>query len=45
MLEKDGTLYTANYRSAKSTNTYTAAKDGTSPGTRSSPSTVSATSS
>jgi alpha-L-rhamnosidase len=29
MLEKDGTLYTANYRSAKSTNTYTAATDGT----------------
>lgn len=28
MLEKDGTLYTANYRSAKSTNTYTAAADG-----------------
>ena len=27
MLEKDGTLYTANYRSAKSTNTYTAAAD------------------
>ena len=29
MLEKDGTLYTANYRSAKSTDTYTAAADGT----------------
>jgi alpha-L-rhamnosidase len=31
MLEKDGTLYTASYRSAKSTNTntYTAATDGT----------------
>ena len=29
MLEKDGTLYTANYRSAKSTNQYTAAADGT----------------
>jgi alpha-L-rhamnosidase len=29
MLEKDGTLYTANYRRAKSTNTYTAALDGT----------------
>ncbi|MFM2197784.1 MAG: hypothetical protein RLZZ505_1216 [Verrucomicrobiota bacterium] len=28
MLEKNGTLYTANYRSAKSTNTYTAAADG-----------------
>nr|MCU0750905.1 glycoside hydrolase family 78 protein [Akkermansiaceae bacterium] len=28
MLEKDGTLYTANYRSAKSTNSYTAAADG-----------------
>ena len=29
MLEKNGTLYTASYRSAKSTNTYTAATDGT----------------
>lgn len=29
MLEKDGTLYTANYRGAKSTDTYTAAADGT----------------
>jgi alpha-L-rhamnosidase len=28
MLEKDGTLYTKNYRKAKSTGTYTAAKDG-----------------
>ncbi|MDA3926626.1 MAG: family 78 glycoside hydrolase catalytic domain [Kiritimatiellae bacterium] len=28
MLEKDGTLYTANYRSAKSTAYYTAAEDG-----------------
>jgi alpha-L-rhamnosidase len=28
MLEKNGTLYTANYRSAKSANTYTAATDG-----------------
>jgi alpha-L-rhamnosidase len=28
MLEKNGTLYTANYRSAKSTSTYTAAIDG-----------------
>lgn len=28
MLEKNGTLYTASYRSAKSTNTYTAATDG-----------------
>ena len=29
MLEKSGTLYTANYRSAKSANTYTAAANGT----------------
>jgi len=29
MLNKDGTLYTANYRAAKSTDFYTAAKDGT----------------
>ena len=29
MLEKDGTLYTANYRNAKSTDTYTAAETGT----------------
>ncbi|GAA5482243.1 family 78 glycoside hydrolase catalytic domain [Haloferula sargassicola] len=29
MLEKDGTLYTANYRNAKSTDTYTAAAGGT----------------
>ncbi|MBB5352129.1 alpha-L-rhamnosidase [Haloferula luteola] len=29
MLQKDGTLYTDNYRSAKSTDTYTAAIDGT----------------
>ncbi len=29
MLEKDGTLYTANYRHAKSTDTYTADADGT----------------
>ncbi len=29
MLEKNGTLYTANYRHAKSTNTYTAGTDGT----------------
>jgi len=29
MLEKNGTLYTANYRGAKSTNTYTAAANGT----------------
>ncbi|MEI6494127.1 MAG: family 78 glycoside hydrolase catalytic domain, partial [Verrucomicrobiota bacterium] len=29
MLDKDGTLYTANYRSARSTDTYTADKDGT----------------
>ena len=29
MLEKNGTLYTANYRSAKSTDIYTAATDGT----------------
>ncbi|MBT8044456.1 MAG: family 78 glycoside hydrolase catalytic domain, partial [Verrucomicrobiae bacterium] len=29
MLNKDGTLYTANYRSAKSINHYTAGKDGT----------------
>ncbi|MCP5532634.1 MAG: family 78 glycoside hydrolase catalytic domain [Akkermansiaceae bacterium] len=29
MLEKDGTLYTANYRRAKSTDHYTAAEDGT----------------
>lgn len=29
MLEKNGTLYTANYRSAKSTNTYIAATKGT----------------
>lgn len=29
MLNPDGTLYTANYRSAKSLNTYTAAKTGT----------------
>ncbi len=28
MLEKSGALYTTNYRSAKSTNTYTAAADG-----------------
>jgi len=28
MLNADGTLYTENYRSAKSTDTYTAAKDG-----------------
>ena len=28
MLEKDGTLYTANYRSAKSTGYYTAAEEG-----------------
>ncbi|HEU6447587.1 MAG TPA: family 78 glycoside hydrolase catalytic domain [Verrucomicrobiae bacterium] len=28
MLRQDGTLYTANYRSAKSTDTYTAAKTG-----------------
>lgn len=29
MLEKDGTLYTTNYRKAKSINTYTAAANGT----------------
>jgi alpha-L-rhamnosidase len=29
MLEKNGTLYRANYRSAKTTNSYTAAADGT----------------
>ena len=29
MLKQDGTLYTENYRSAKSTDTYTAAKTGT----------------
>ena len=29
MLNTDGTMYTANYRSAKSTDTYTAAKTGT----------------
>ncbi|MFT4176161.1 MAG: family 78 glycoside hydrolase catalytic domain [Luteolibacter sp.] len=29
LLNQDGTLYTANYRSAKSTNTYTAAENGT----------------
>jgi len=29
LLEKNGTLYTANYRSAKSANTYTAATNGT----------------
>lgn len=29
MLQKDGTLYTENYRNAKSTDTYTAAKTGT----------------
>jgi alpha-L-rhamnosidase len=29
MLEKNGTLYRANYRSAKTTNSYTAAKNGT----------------
>ena len=29
MLEKNGTLYRANYRSAKTTNSYTAAKKGT----------------
>lgn len=29
MLQDDGTLYTANYRSAKSTDTYTAAQTGT----------------
>ena len=29
MLQADGTLYTANYRSAKSTDTYTAAEKGT----------------
>ncbi len=29
MLEKDGTLYTANYRNARSTDTYTAAADAT----------------
>ncbi len=29
MLEKDGTLYTANYRNAKSTDTYIAAANGT----------------
>ena len=29
MLNKNGTMYTANYRSAKSTDTYTAAKTGT----------------
>jgi len=29
MLKQDGTIYTANYRSAKSTNSYTAAETGT----------------